>query len=91
MPKRIIIYVTGRVQGVFFRASTQHKAKELLLRGYVQNEPDGRVKIEAEGEDTAINHLVEWCKKGPELATVEHIQTKESEDVKGFEGFEIRR
>lgn len=91
MHKRIIIYVSGRVQGVFFRAGTQHKAKNLSLTGYVQNEPDGRVKIDAEGEEESIEALKQWCKRGPELAIVQNIEVKETNELIDFKGFEIRR
>lgn len=87
----ISLNITGKVQGVFFRKSTEEKAQELGLKGFVQNMEDGSVFIEAQGDSEAILKLIEWCKTGPEQAEVadvkENILEKASED---FESFEIR-
>ncbi|WP_258103328.1 acylphosphatase [Marinoscillum sp. MHG1-6] len=80
----------GRVQGVFYRASTKAKADELGLTGWVRNEPDGSVQIRAEGSVDAIESLITWCKKGPEFAAVRSVEVKEVE-WEDFESFEIRR
>ncbi len=63
-------YVTGKVQGVWFRASTQDKAKELGLTGWACNLPDGRVEVLAFGDKDKLAVLHEWLKIGPELAEV---------------------
>jgi acylphosphatase len=62
--KHLNIKVSGKVQGVFFRVYTQKKAEELGLTGFVQNEPDGSVYIEAEGEEILLNELTKWCYSG---------------------------
>ena len=81
----------GRVQGVFFRASTREKAKALGLTGYVKNQPDGSVLINAEGEQDQLKELLDWCLKGgPSGAKVTDIQTAE-EELKGWDGFSIKR
>lgn len=82
------IRVEGKVQGVFFRASTQEKARELGVAGWVRNEADGAVLIEAEGEEEAVKALVEWCWKGPSAASVKDVQ-EEPIDPKDLATFEI--
>lgn len=66
-------YVSGRVQGVWFRASTQEKAKELGLTGWARNLPDGRVEVLACGDKEKIAELHQWLHQGPELAKVEEV------------------
>lgn len=83
------IKITGRVQGVFFRDSAQKKAKELKVRGFVRNEPDGSVYIEAEGEPLAVKNMVEWVKNGPQNAEVEHVEVEETKENKNFIDFKI--
>jgi acylphosphatase len=82
--------VAGKVQGVFFRASTKSKADELGIKGLVRNEPDGSVYIEAEGEADNINQFIAWCKEGPPRAVVQHIDVRET-DVTGFSEFTVQR
>jgi acylphosphatase len=88
--KHVSIRVYGRVQGVFFRASTKEKADELGVSGTVRNEYDGSVAVEAEGDDEAIAKFVEWCKRGPILASVERCQVENGE-VLNLRGFSILR
>lgn len=83
--------IHGRVQGVFFRASTQGKALELGLYGFVQNEPNGTVYLEAEGKPESLKQLEEWAQKGPDRAQVEKVEVEEKEGLKGFDRFEQRR
>lgn len=89
--KRVAIRVQGRVQGVFFRASTQGKALELGLTGFVQNEDDGTVYLEAEGDPELLQALEAWAHVGPEHAQVEKVEVQEKEGLQGFERFEQRR
>ena len=84
------ILVSGRVQGVFYRASTKAKADELGITGFVQNRPDGKVYIEAEGTDDQLDHFKTWCSKGPPRAQVEEVEIKEGE-VQNFSSFGIQR
>jgi acylphosphatase len=88
--RHVSIRVYGKVQGVFFRASTKEKANELTINGCVGNEDDGSVAIEAEGDDVAIDKFLEWCKKGPRLAVVTRCEVKEAE-IQNFKGFFISR
>ncbi len=67
------IMVHGRVQGVFFRASTQTRALELSLVGWVRNLPDSWVEIHAEGDQENLELLIEWCRQGPPSAKVTRV------------------
>ncbi|NEM96503.1 acylphosphatase [Pontibacter burrus] len=89
--KRVSMKVYGKVQGVFFRASTQEKAQELGLTGFVQNEPDGTVYLEAEGNPETIAQLETWAHHGPDRARVEKVEVKELDGLAGFNKFEQRR
>ncbi|MBW8887229.1 MAG: acylphosphatase [Fibrobacteres bacterium] len=88
-PILFAIRVSGRVQGVFFRASARIEAGRLGLSGFVRNEPDGSVYAEAEGEREALDLFVEWCRRGPPHARVESVEVKEG-TAKGFAGFMVR-
>jgi acylphosphatase len=90
MKKYVTIKISGKVQGVFFRASTKEKADELGLKGLVRNEHDGSVFVEAEGEEDLLSNFIFWCHRGPRLAKVEQCDVKEG-DIKGFTDFTISR
>jgi len=90
MKKHFKIKITGRVQGVWYRASTERKAKELGLCGFVKNEPDGSVYAEAEGTDEQLKKLINWCKSGPPLAKVDSVNIEQGE-VLDFNDFEVKR
>ena len=86
---RIHVFISGRVQGVFFRASTQKTARDYNLTGWVRNYPDGRVEAVFEGENTGVDAMLEWCKKGPPYAIVRNVEVIE-ESYKGeFKNFSI--
>lgn len=65
--------ITGRVQGVFYRANTQKVAGELGLKGWVRNTDDGGVEAVAEGERAALQKLIEWCNHGPPASKVDAV------------------
>lgn len=69
-------YVTGRVQGVFFRASTRDRARQLGLTGSAVNLPDGRVEVLACGEQAALDVMREWLWQGPPQANVSDVQVE---------------
>jgi acylphosphatase len=71
-------FVSGRVQGVFYRASTRERAQQLGCRGYARNLADGRVEVLAVGEPAAVAALIEWLWRGPPAA---HVQDVQSTDV----------
>ncbi|HET7395198.1 MAG TPA: acylphosphatase [Gammaproteobacteria bacterium] len=79
--------VSGKVQGVFYRASTARKARELGISGYAMNLPDGRVEVLACGDAEAVNTLCEWLWEGPpaaEVADVEIYQMAETDAPTDF-------
>ena len=86
--KHFNIKVSGKVQGVWFRRSTFQKANELGVFGTVKNMPDGSVEIRAEGEETALQKLLDWCRNGPEHAAVEDV-TYSEEGFQGYKDFSI--
>ncbi|MDO9529203.1 MAG: acylphosphatase [Syntrophales bacterium] len=88
--KKVHVFVTGRVQGVFFRAETKSKADSLNLTGWVRNVPDGRVDTVFEGEKGNVDTMIEWCRKGPPFATVTDIEIIEEIYTEEFEDFRIR-
>jgi acylphosphatase len=69
--------VSGKVQGVFFRASARQKAEELGCAGYARNLPDGRVEVLAVGEPAAVAALIEWLRLGPPAARVTAVEVEE--------------
>ncbi len=82
------IRVEGKVQGVFFRAETRDKAEKLGLTGYVRNESDGSVKIEAEGREDKLKELKKWCWEGPPAARVNHVSAQKGE-IQDYKRFEV--
>jgi len=73
---RVHLWIAGRVQGVFFRASTMDKARELGLAGWVRNNPDGSVEVVAEGPRDVVEELVAWSHKGPRHAVVDSVEVE---------------
>ncbi len=88
--RRIHAWISGRVQGVFYRASTHDKATALGLEGWVRNLPDGRVELVAEGPAEKIEELLEWCKQGPPGARVTNIEVEQEEPTGEFANFSVR-
>jgi len=88
--KQIHIFVTGRVQGVFFRQSTRVMAIKNNVNGWVRNLDDGRVEIVAKGEESNVNTLANWCKTGPANSRVDEFELSEENSTGEFENFEVR-
>ena len=88
--KQIHIFVTGRVQGVFFRQSTRVMAIKNNVNGWVRNLDDGRVEIVAQGKEQDIDNLTNWCKTGPANSRVDEFELKEELIAEEFENFEVR-
>ena len=76
-PRRVRVVVTGRVQGVFFRAECARRARALGLGGSVRNRPDGAVEAEFEGAPADVEAMIAWCRVGTEWAQVDAVQTAE--------------
>jgi acylphosphatase len=89
--KRVSARITGRVQGVGFRNFTRRRARGLDVTGWVRNESDGSVRLEAEGPADALESLVEAVHHGPRMARVEDVDVDWSEAADAFEGFRVRR
>ncbi len=86
--KRAHIFVSGFVQGVFFRAFTERKANELGINGWARNMPDGRVEIVAEGSKNAIDELISCLRIGPPRARVESVDVR-WEEPSGGKSFRV--
>jgi len=89
--RRVHLYVSGRVQGVWFRQSTVNRGRELGLTGWVRNMPDGRVEVVAEGDPRGVDLLIAYCHEGPPLARVEAVEVLEEDPTGEFSEFETRR
>ncbi|MBN1474695.1 MAG: acylphosphatase [Syntrophaceae bacterium] len=87
--KRLHVYISGRVQGVFFRAETQRAATGINLTGWVRNVPDGRVEAVFEGEDTNVDKMLAWCHHGPPAARVQEVIVNEKAYTGEFNKFSI--
>lgn len=89
--RRVRGFISGRVQGVFFRASMQEKASALGVGGWVRNLPDGRVEFAAEGAAGAVQALIDWARQGPAHAHVTDLQLHEETPTHEEDAFAVRR
>jgi acylphosphatase len=87
---RAHLFISGLVQGVFFRANTQAKAEELGVFGWVKNLADGRVEVVAEGKRKRLEELITWSRQGPSRARVDRVEVGWEKATGEFAGFEIR-
>ncbi|GJM16117.1 MAG: acylphosphatase [Thermodesulfobacteriota bacterium] len=87
--KRVHLIIYGKVQGVFFRASTKDKAVELGLKGFVRNKPDGTVEVISEGSGKQLQELVAWCHEGPDHSIIELVKLDWQPYIEEFEEFTI--
>lgn len=90
MIKHINILVIGKVQGVYYRASAKEAADKIGVVGFVENQKDGAVYIEAEGTDQQLEDFTDWCQKGPSKAIVTELKIEEGGLVE-FKSFEVRK
>jgi len=90
MKTRAHVFISGRVQGVFFRASTTEEAKRLGLTGWVRNMRDGRVEAVFEGEESLVDVMVSWCHKGPSYSNVEDVEVMHEKYSGEFDDFNVR-
>ena len=86
--KHLDIVIKGKVQGVFYRASTKAVADQLGIRGNIANESNGDVIIAAEGTPALLDMFLDWCKEGPEDAEVSSVESNEGE-LKNYRNFEV--
>ena len=80
------MYITGTVQGIFFRAFIKENAERNNVKGFVRNLEDGRIEVFIEGDANDVNKMIELCKKGPKHAQIRNVEEKEErfQDMKGF-------
>ena len=88
--KRAHVFVSGWVQGVFFRAETRDLARQLGVTGWVRNLWDGRVEAVVEGEDWAFEQLVAWCRQGPRGAQVDAVDVTYEDYAGEYDSFSVR-
>jgi len=88
--KRAHVFISGLVQGVFFRAETQTRARRLGVTGWVRNLWDGRVEAVFEGEEEAVERMVSWCHRGPPGARVENVEVTYEDYTGEYDTFSIR-
>ena len=88
---RLSARITGRVQGVGFRNFTQTRARRLGVTGWVRNEADGSVRLEAEGPPDALDDLADAVHNGPRMARVDNVTVEWGEAADDFETFQVRR
>jgi len=88
MKKSVRLYISGLVQGVFFRVFVKENAERYNVKGFVRNLEDGRVEVFLEGNANDVNKMIELCKKGPKHAKIEKVEEK-PEHFQGFKTFKI--
>ncbi len=88
--RRVHVEVSGRVQGVFYRASCVERARSFGVAGWIRNALDGRVEAEFEGPESAVQAMIEWCESGPPSARVEGITVRDDSPI-GDSGFRVIR
>ena len=88
---RVHLKIHGRVQGVYYRASTVQEAQKLGVSGWVMNCPDGSVEAVAEGTRQKLDELIAWCHQGPPGARVASVDVSWENPENNFHGFSIRR
>ena len=90
MKVRKHVYISGIVQGVFFRANTKRVADSLGIKGFVRNLSDGRVEAVFEGEEKDIEKILNWCRKGPPAARVDKVDVIDEQYTGEFKNFTIK-
>jgi len=88
--KRVHVYISGRVQGVYFRQTALKVASELGVNGWVRNTLDGRVEALLEGDVLAVEKMIDWCRKGPSMAFVTNIEMLEEKYEGEFHDFRVK-
>ena len=88
MKKSIRLYITGTVQGIFFRGFVKENAEKLNVKGFVRNLEDGRVEVFLEGDSDAVDKMIELCKKGPKHSMIRKVEEK-TEKFQDFKTFKV--
>ena len=87
--KKVRAIVSGRVQGVWYRAHTRAKAVELGVAGFVRNLPNGRVEIVAQGDAALVDTLMDWARIGPPMAEVTEVRVRKMAEEEEYSSFEV--
>lgn len=90
MKKQVHLVISGRVQGVFFRASASFCARKLGLTGFARNLSNGDVELVAEGDEAQLKKMMAWSRQGPPGAQVDHVTAEWSEATGSYAAFSIR-
>jgi acylphosphatase len=88
--ERAHLFISGKVQGVSYRASTQDQARRLGVAGWVRNLPDGRVEAVLQGPRGKVDELIRWCRQGPPAAKVEKVDVAWEPAGEDLQGFDVR-
>ena len=88
MKKSVRLYITGTVQGIFFRAFVKENAERHNVKGFVRNLDDGRVEIFLEGDSENVNTMIELCQKGPKHSLIRNVEIK-PERFQDFKVFKV--
>jgi len=88
MKKSVRLYITGTVQGVFYRAFVKENAERYNVKGFVRNLEDGRVEVFLEGDTNGVDKMIELCKNGPKYAQIKNIEEKD-EKFQDFKTFKV--
>lgn len=86
---RAHVFISGQVQGVFFRQEAKDRARTRGVTGWVRNLPDGRVEAVFEGSEESIESVIDWCRRGPSLAEVNSVEVEWEEPI-GEQSFDVR-
>lgn len=88
MKKSVRLYISGLVQGIFFRGFVKENAEKLNLKGFVRNLEDGRVEVFIEGNPDDVRKMIAICKKGPKHSEIKEVKEK-AEKFQGFKNFKV--
>lgn len=90
MKKQVYVKISGKVQGVFYRAEACEEARKLGLKGWIRNTEDGEVEAIAQGEEERLKHFITWCWDGPDQAHVKNVEIEWRDRFEDFPDFSIR-
>ena len=88
--KTVMVRVSGRVQGVYYRASARMEGERLGLRGWARNASDGTVALHLQGDPAVVDAMLAWCREGPPAARVSRVEVTDAATDEGLTGFEVR-
>ncbi len=89
--RRVHVWITGKVQGVYFRAYAREAARSAGVAGWVKNTADGRVEAVFEGEEDKLREMIEWCHEGSPLSRVDDVESRDEACTGEFNSFTIAR